>query len=134
MEKASKQGGPYFAPELFGRACEGPHMETVLLRYVVPWGPKGHGVCAHRHFCRGCRGELCVHDPAPAGGGGRGAAGLVEPAAAVETPLAAPPPPNIVVGAGNPLAVSGVAHWYSTTCFGRRAPACAACAACAFRK
>ena len=31
---------------------------------------------------------------APAGGGGRGAAGLVEPVAAVETPLAAPPPPR----------------------------------------
>ena len=31
---------------------------------------------------------------APASGGGRGAAGLVEPAAAVETPLAAPPPPR----------------------------------------
>ena len=33
-------------------------------------------------------------DRAPAGGGWRGAAGLVEPAAAVETPLAAPPPPR----------------------------------------
>ena len=31
---------------------------------------------------------------APAGGGGRGAAGPVEPASTVETPLAAPPPPR----------------------------------------
>ena len=38
-------------------------METVLLMYGTPWGPQGHGVCAHRHFYWGCRGEVCVHDP-----------------------------------------------------------------------
>ena len=41
--------------------------------------------------------NVCVEmfdEWAPAGGGGRGAAGPVEPAAAVETPLAAPPPPR----------------------------------------
>ena len=35
--------------------------------------------------------DVLVSRRAPAGGGGRGAAGLVEPAAAVETSLAAPP-------------------------------------------
>ena len=38
--------------------------------------------------------QIISAEMAPAGGGGRGAAGLVEPAAAVETPLAAPPPPR----------------------------------------
>ena len=60
MEKASKQGGPYFAPELFGRACEGPHMETVLLSYVVPWGPKGHGVCPPPFLSGVSGGSVCT--------------------------------------------------------------------------